>query len=180
MSEILCVYYSRTGKTREVCEAIAAELGAETLELRDEVERDGWMGWLRCGMDAVRKTTRPLSPFETNRPLLAYKLVIVGTPIWAGRCCSVVRAFLKKYGLDLSNTAYVVTRGGETKYREVYRQMDGYLMRPHLLGVSLQSDSVGRHFWQEQFVSAVRKWLEDPSKTVSEEIDADVGKTKGH
>ena len=173
MSDILCVYYSRTGNTKEVCEAIAAELGAETLELRDEAERSGFVGWVRCGMDAVRKSTRPLSPFETDRPLLAYKLIIVGTPVWAGRCSSVVRAFLKKHGLDLSNTAYVLTRSTDSKYREVYRQMDGYLLRPHLFGVSLKADSVGRHFWQEQFVNAVNKWLEDPEKTVNEEIDAD-------
>ncbi|MEI3305740.1 MAG: hypothetical protein V8R40_06725 [Dysosmobacter sp.] len=43
-------------------EEIAEELGAELVELRDDVDRSGWRGFLRCGMDAMRKTTAPLCP----------------------------------------------------------------------------------------------------------------------
>lgn len=172
MSDILCVYYSRTGNTRNTCEAIAAELGAETLELKDDVKRSGFLGWLRCGMDAVGRSTRPLRPYETDRPLSDYKLVLIGTPIWAGRCSSVTRAFLKEKGTELNNVAYVVTRSGESKFREVYRQMDGYLPQPHLFGVSLRSDSVGCHFWQEQFIRTVREWLGEAGRQTKEKTDA--------
>ena len=40
MSEILCVYYSRTGNTKKAMEEIAQALDAELLELKDEVKRE--------------------------------------------------------------------------------------------------------------------------------------------
>jgi len=164
MNDILCVYYSRTGKTKNVCESIAAELGAETLELKDNVARGGLAGWIRCGMDAVSRTTKPLRAYETSRPLSEYKLVVIGTPVWAGRCSSVVRAFLKEQGTELENVAYVITRRGESKYREVYRQMNGYLRQSHLFAVSLKYGYVGCHYWQEQFIRTVKEWLAEEAK----------------
>lgn len=84
MSDILCIYYSRTGNTKKAMEEIAAALDAELAELRDNADRSGWRGWLRCGLDAMRKDTRPVAPLETARPLGDYRLVILGTPVWAG------------------------------------------------------------------------------------------------
>ena len=55
-NNVLCVYYSRTGNTRTAMEEIAKALGAELVELEDSVDRSGWGGWLRCGLDAMRRT----------------------------------------------------------------------------------------------------------------------------
>ena len=159
MSDILCMYYSRTGNTRQVVEELAAELGAEVVELRDDVDRSGARGWLRCGLDAMRKTTRPLRKFETGQPLRDYRLVIVGTPVWAGRCSSVVRSFLKEHGGSLQNAAYVITRGSEDKNEEVYEQMDQYVPCGHCASVSLRTGSVGYAFWEEEFLRQVREVL---------------------
>ena len=159
MSDILCIYYSRTGHTKKAMEEIAEALGAETVEIRDAVERGGFKGALRCGLDAMRKTTQPLSHYETEQPLGKYRLVIVGTPVWAGRCSSVVRTFLKEHGRELKNAAYVVTRSSEGKFEEVYDQMDLYVPRGHRTAVSLRADSVGYSFWQEEFLRQVREFL---------------------
>lgn len=159
MSDILCIYYSRTGHTKKAMEEIAQALGAETVEIRDAVERGGFKGALRCGLDAMRKTTQPLSHYETEQPLGKYRLVIVGTPVWAGRCSSVVRTFLKDHGRELKNAAYVVTRSSEGKFEEVYDQMDLYVPRGHRAAVSLRADSVGYSFWQEEFLRQVREFL---------------------
>ena len=159
MSDILCIYYSRTGNTRKAMEEIAQALDAELVEITDGVVRTGTSGWLRSGLDAMRKTTEPLKPFETNRPLKDYRLVIVGTPVWAGRCSSVVRSFLKKYGRKLNNAAYVVTRGSEKRDEELYDQMDLYVPCGHQAAVSLRSGSVGYDFWQEEFLRQVREFL---------------------
>ncbi len=161
MSDILCIYYSRSGKTQKAVEEIAQSLDAETVRLRDAAERGGWRGWLRCGLDAVRKDTRPLSHFETERPLEAYRLIVLGTPVWAGRCSSVMRAFLKKYGPQLRQTAYVITRGGQNRCEEVYDQMDAYVPGGRIEAVSLRVDDVGCHFWEEDFVRRIRERLAD-------------------
>ena len=120
MSDILCVYYSRTGNTRDTMTEMAKALGAESVEIRDGVERGGIGGWLRCGLDAMSRTVPPVSAFETEKPLSQYRLVILGTPVWAGRCSSVMRSFLKKHGRKLGAAAYVLLRGSEDENEEIY------------------------------------------------------------
>ena len=93
MSDILCMYFSRTGNTRTAMQELAGELDAELVELTDGVDRSGVRGFFRSGMDAMRRTTAPLQHFETEKPLDAYRLVILGTPVWAGRCSSVIRGY---------------------------------------------------------------------------------------
>ena len=157
--DILCLYYSRTGKTRQVMEEIAEALDCECAELRDRVDRSGAVGWLRCGLDAMRKRTRAMEPVDTRRALHDYRLVIIGTPIWAGRCSSVARGFLKRRGLELRDTAYVLTHGSDELYKDVYRQLDQYVERPHVADVSLRIGSAGYHFWRDEFVRSVESWL---------------------
>lgn len=159
MSDILCIYYSRTGATRRAIKEIAELLGAEVTAITDDTERDGWRGYLRCGMDAMKTSTRPLRPFQTEKPLEDYRLVIVGTPVWAGRCASPVRALLKRRGLEMKNVAYVVTRGAVQRSEEVYEQMDLYTAAPHCLAVSLRPGSEGYDFWRNDFVQNVRRHL---------------------
>ena len=131
MRDVLCIYYSRTGNTKRVMETIAKEMDAELLALTDGVERSGLRGWLRSGMDAMRKDCPDVLPFETERKLENYRLVIVGTPVWAGRCSSVIRSFLKNHGGEMKRVAYVLTRGSEHKSEDIYRQMDQYTGKPH-------------------------------------------------
>ena len=159
MSNVLCIYYSRTGHTKKAMEEIAEALDAELLELSDGMDRSGALGALRSGLDAMRRDCRPLRPFQTQRALGDYKLVIVGTPVWAGRCSSVMRGFLKQHGKKLRQAAYVVTRGSEEKSEEVYEQMDLYTPCGHAAAVSLRSGSVGYTFWQEEFLRQVRELL---------------------
>lgn len=161
MSDILCIYYSRTGKTKQTMTEISDALGGELVEIRDRVERAGTKGAIRCGLDAVRKKTSPVLPFETQRPLSSYRLVILGTPVWAGRCSAVMRSFLKEFGPQLHDVSYLLTRGLETKYEEVYTQMDHYLNVPHRTAISLQCNSVGYHFWQNEFLRDTREFLAD-------------------
>ena len=160
MSDILCMYYSRTGNTRKAMEEIASALDAELVELTDGIDRAGWKGWLHSGLDAMRRTTAPLTGYETERPLKDYRLVILGTPVWAGRCSSVIRGFLKKHGRELQSTAYVLTRKSEERYEDIYDQMDLYTEAPHQAAVSLRCGSVGYVFWQEEFLRQVREQLE--------------------
>lgn len=160
MSDILCIYYSRTGNTRRAVKAIAADLGAEIVAISDEEKRGGWRGYIRCGMDAMKTSTRPLLPFQTEKPLSEYRLVIIATPVWAGRCASPIRALLKRRGLELSNVAYVVTRSTTQRSEEVYDQMDMYTAQPHCLAVSLRPGSEGYEFWRNDFVQNVRRWLD--------------------
>ena len=159
MSDVLCIYYSRTGHTKKAMEEIAEALDAELVELNDGVDRGGLRGALRSGRDAKRKECAPLQAFQTDKPLGEYQLVIVGTPVWAGRCSSVIRSFLKQHGKKLRRAAYIITRYSEDKSEQVFDQMDQYVPSGHQAAVSLRSGSVGYAFWQEEFLRQVRELL---------------------
>lgn len=157
-NNVLCVYYSRTGHTKQAMEEIAKALNAELVELQDNVDRTGWRGWLRSGLDAVRRSSRKVT-YQSRWPLSDYRLVIIGSPVWAGRCSSVVRGFLKQHGKEIRNASYVLTRGSENKSEEIFDQMDRYTPCGHRTAVSLQSGSVGYAFWQEEFLRQTREFL---------------------
>ena len=106
--------------------------------------------------------TLPLSDDQFDRVTLgAYKLVIVGSPVWAGRCASPIRALLKRRGLEMENVAYVVTRSTTQRSEEVYDQMDMYTGQAHRLAVSLRPGSEGYEFWRNDFIQNVRRLLEN-------------------
>ena len=159
MSDILCLYYSRSGNTRQTMAEIAEALEAELVEFTDGVDRQGRKGYFRSGLDAMRRSTHPLEKFETAKPLEEYRLVILGSPVWAGRCASPVRGLLKRRGQELSRVAYVLTRGSEHKSEDIYRQMDQYTGKPHQAATSLRVGHVGHTFWQEEFLRQIRELL---------------------
>ena len=103
--KILCVYYSRTGNTEKLMEEIAGELGCEKVRLSDGVDRSGLLGWLRSGMQAMARHVPQVDKPETELPLGEYDLVIIGTPVWAGRCSAPVRRFLTQFGEELKRVA---------------------------------------------------------------------------
>ncbi len=156
MPYILCVYYSRTGSTEKLMKEIAQELKCEIVKLEDGVDRSGISGWLRSGMQAMARKLPPVREFKTVLPLTAYDLVIIGTPVWAGRCSAPVRSFLRDYGQQLRRTAYVITRASDVRYEEVFEQMDLYVREPHAAAVTIRPGSVGAEFWRDSFLASIR------------------------
>ena len=156
MPNILCVYYSRTGNTEKLMQEIAADLNGELLKLDDGVDRSGLRGWLRSGLQAMSRRLPPVKPPETELPLSIYDLVIIGTPVWAGRCSSPVRSFLVEYGNELRRVAYVITRSSDVHYEEIFEQMDLYVPIPRLSAVSIRPNTVGAAFWREEFLTTIR------------------------
>ena len=156
MPYILCVYYSRTGHTEKLVREIAQELKCECVKLDDGVDRSGLRGWLRSGMQAMARQVPDVGEIKTVLPLNAYDLVVIGTPVWAGRCSAPVRSFLKKYGKQLRRVAYLVTRGSDVRYEEGFEQMDLYVTAPHVHAVTIRPQTVGSTFWRDEFVSAIR------------------------
>ena len=172
MRNILCVYYSRTGTTRAVMEKIAELLDAELVELTDGKERKGILGFVASGFDAMRRTPRALLPFTTARPLGEYEQIVLATPVWAGRSCSIIHAFLQEHGKELpERVSYVITHLGEGRYEEVYMQMDEHLKTPHFRGLSLQPKAEDRHQRIYDFVRALTD-EEITEEAEPEQVDA--------
>jgi hypothetical protein len=107
----LVVYFSRSGTTRCVAEAIARATGAELEELRELRSRGGFWGWLRSGYEGTYRRAAELLPL--TRDPSKYELVFVGSPTWNRALSSPVRGFLQMYRAALPNVVLFATSAGQ-------------------------------------------------------------------
>ena len=109
--KILMAFYSWTGTTRKAAEYVAGELGCGIEEILDEKPRKGLLGWLRSGMEGVRRMLPPIQ--ETKKDPSAYDIVILGTPWWGGKMSSPLRSYIAKNRDRFRQVAFLITSGGE-------------------------------------------------------------------
>ena len=102
--KVLIVYYSRSGKTRNIAEVIAEKLGAELEEIADHRNRKGLLGFFASGNEAHLKRVIPIERLK-NEPA-KYDLIIVGTPIWAGNLSTPIRSFLMEHRGQITKLAF--------------------------------------------------------------------------
>lgn len=106
----LVVFYSRTGMTKKVGEAIAKQLSCEIEEIFDTKKRDGFLGYLVSGWDAAREKLTVLK--EIKKDPKEYDLVIIGTPVWFFNIAPPIRTYIVHNQDRLKNVAFFVTCGG--------------------------------------------------------------------
>ena len=106
----LVVFYSRTGTTKKVGEALAIKLGADIEEIKDIVNRSGAKGYLLSGRDAMRRKLTTLEP--QNKNTAEYDLVVIGTPVWAWNMSAPIRTYITERKDDFKKVAFFCTMGG--------------------------------------------------------------------
>ncbi|MGE5575298.1 MAG: flavodoxin family protein [Ignavibacteria bacterium] len=107
----LVVYYTRGGNTRFVAETIAAEIGADIEEVVDLKKRSGILGYLNGGRDARQGKETEISPNVKSPD--GYELILVGSPIWAGRPAPAITTYLKKNDLSGKKVGVFFSQGGK-------------------------------------------------------------------
>jgi flavodoxin len=107
--KVLVVFYSRTGNTRRVAQEIMTRLQCDSEELRDQVKRTGFLGYIRSGRQAMKK--EPVQLDDLTKNIKDYDLVIVGTPIWAFTMSTPIRTFLEQNRANLPEIAFFTTSG---------------------------------------------------------------------
>ena len=107
--KVLVIFYSRTGNTRRVAQEIMTLLHCDGEELRDQIKRTGFVGYMRSGRQAMRKEPVHLDALVKN--IQDYDVVIVGTPIWAFTMSAPIRSFLEQQKKDLPEVAFFTTSG---------------------------------------------------------------------
>lgn len=106
----LVVYYSRTGTTKTVGEAIAKELKTDSDEIIDLKKRLGKINWFIAGADAKRKK---LTKIKTKKKPESYDMIIIGTPKWGGNITPAVRTYLTSHDLNRKKVGFFCTAGGQ-------------------------------------------------------------------
>ena len=148
----LVIYYSQTGHTKAVAEAIADMLSCDKEKIVDSQSRSGPVGFLRSGFQARRKSLIDINPIEKD--VSQYDLVIVGTPVWAGNVSSPVRTFLHKYKDQLKDIAFFSTHGGDEPQKE-FSEMEITCGKKPISVLSLSSGEVERENYSEKVKSFI-------------------------
>ncbi len=93
----LVVYYSLTGKSRQVAEWLAAGLDAEIEEIVEQRPRDfAFRGIFRSGLDSLFRRRPPIRPMGHREAI--FDRVFLACPVWGGRMAGPARTWLRGYG----------------------------------------------------------------------------------
>ena len=106
----LVVYYSRSGNTKKVAVAISRVLKSDIEEIIDTKDRSGIIGWLYAGRDAFTHKLTGVKRIKSDPK--KYKVVIIGTPIWAVNMAPAVRTYITKMKKRFKKVAFFCTKGG--------------------------------------------------------------------
>ena len=148
----LVVYYSRTGNTKKVAEAVAGQLGCDVERIEDTKDRTGLTGWFKSGRDALRRKETVIGP--PQRDPAAYDLVLIGTPVWAWTVTPAVRAYITAVKDKLPDVGFFATAGG-CGFSKTFRHMEGLCGKAPVATLGLTEKPVKR----DQYAEDVRAFV---------------------
>jgi flavodoxin len=125
--KVLIIFYSWTGTTRRVAEALRHALDCDVEEIVETRKRSGLLGYVRAVLEARWKRPAAIAPAQKNPS--SYDLVIIGTPVWAWSVSSPVRAWLASNKLRLPAVAFFCTLGGAGS-AQAFAQMQALAGKP--------------------------------------------------
>jgi flavodoxin len=128
----LIVYYSLTGNTKFIAEAIKEEIQAEILAIKPKKELDPESSskFFWGGFQSTMKKKPNLEPFDINP--LDYDFIIIGTPVWAWNFSPPIRSFIKNYDLQGKKVAlWSCSKGGTEK---ALNQLEENLKNTNIVG----------------------------------------------
>jgi flavodoxin len=101
------VYFTRTGTSKRVAEKIANKLSCETIQITDNMNWKGILGFIKGGYYASKNKSVDI---KIHGNLDAADKLIVVTPVWAGGVVPAIKVFLQTTTLDKIHL--VVTSNG--------------------------------------------------------------------
>ena len=110
MTQSLVVFYSRTGYTKSVAEAISDKLKCDIEEIFDTKKRSGAMGYMGAVKDASGKKLTKIKDITKDTAL--YDCIIIGTPIWYLTMSTPIRTYITQYSNKFKQAAFFCTHRG--------------------------------------------------------------------
>jgi len=135
----LVVYYSRSGTTKKVGEAIASLLDFDKELLLDVKSRKGALGYIRSGREASLKKLAEIKKLKKNPN--DYDLIIVGTPIWGWNISSPIRTYVTANKNEFKKVAFFCTQGGSGAER-AFREMKKIIGKKAVAVLALKTKDV--------------------------------------
>ncbi len=105
----LVLYYSNTGNTQKVAQALAKSLGAELAEVTCD-QYLTWYGGLLMAFDIFTRRAPRIDVLVP--PGAEYDLVVIGGPVWAARPATPITALLEQRSFGAAKLAHFVSCNG--------------------------------------------------------------------
>ena len=103
------VYFTRTGTSRRVAEKLANSLSCDIIEILDDRNWNGILGFIKGGFYATQNKSVDI---RLSKKLEDDDEVILVTPLWAGGLAPATREFLRT--MPIEKVQLVVTSNGST------------------------------------------------------------------
>lgn len=149
------VFYSRTGATRKLAATLAAELSAETGEIRCPRFRPGGLRYLLAGYHSVKGNLPAIESPAIG--LSAYDLVLLGTPVWTSHPSLPMRSFLTRKPHLPDDVAVFLTFGGHSPAEKAIAELNELLPRPPVATLAVSQSDV----LQDNHATAVDRFLDE-------------------
>lgn len=101
------IYFSRTGKTKDVATELASMIDAKIYEITDDKSWKGVFGYIKGGFYA---STNKHVNITFDKKCLEAEQYIVMSPLWAGGAAPAIRVFLNNY--DNKKISLLLTNDG--------------------------------------------------------------------
>ena len=121
------VYFSRTGNSKRIAEKIATKLLTKAIRITDNVNWNGFMGYLKYIFYMITKKEVNIS---TDEKINNYDELIVVTPVWDAAPCLAVKKFLSSVP---SNSVHLVTSAGMSiiKNKGGFKSVNSITIKAH-------------------------------------------------
>ncbi|KUY85424.1 flavodoxin [Burkholderia territorii] len=168
---MLVVFYSRSETTAAIARRLATELDAdcERLQEVDDRRRAGAVGFLRSLADVIRDRAADLRPTACSPS--AYDVVVIGTPVWAGRASTPVSSWLARHGSELRATAFFCTMGQRGDLT-AFGQMQALARQAPIATCAISGRDIGRGLAAgklARFARSIARRLADRERRMSGE-----------
>jgi flavodoxin len=156
MARILVVYFSLTGHTKQVAEAIAHAARADIEAIRDSAGRDyspPHLFWF-----AMEAMLHQLPDIEASvHDPAAYDLVAIGTPNWAGTATPPAMAYINRHKGQFRQVALFCSEGGQGGEKVLAQMAEAIGLKPQaeLIVTEPQLTSGALQGMAEEFAHAI-------------------------
>jgi len=144
--KILIVFYSRTNTNKKIAEALAQKFNGDLEEIKSVKKYSGIFGYLAAGREGMKKIAAKIEPTAKNPA--DYDLVIIGTPCWAGKMASPVRAYLMEQKDKIKKVAFFCVRGGSDP-QPIFDGLAGLCGQKPLATLALRTKEVTTNDFEE-------------------------------
>lgn len=155
------IYYSRTGTTRIVANALASELGAHIVEIRCARYRPGLLRYLLAGHDSVKGKLPSIELPALD--LAAYDLLLIGTPVWTSHPSLPVRAFLAGKPDLPDRVALFLTHGGHSPVDKAVAELAELLPNPLTASLAIHAKTVADNDITGRIHTFAEKLTDEPA-----------------